>query len=59
MTTAYERQLARVRAYNKTPRGRAVKRAARLRQLDRERASRTSPFNPQPLAKVIAQNWRT
>lgn len=56
--SAYERQLARVRAYNKTPRGRQVKRAARLRQLERERAAKQEiRVNTGSLCEAIA-HWR-
>lgn len=56
--TAYERRLARVRAYNKTPRGRAVKRAARLRQLERERAAKQQiNASVGPLTEALA-HWR-
>jgi hypothetical protein len=53
MPSAYPKHLARVRAYNKTERGRAVKRAARLRQYEREKTARMN-INPQPLASVVS-----
>lgn len=52
---SYADRLARTRAYNRTPAGRAVKRAARLRQLQRERAGRQQlSIDPKPLASVVS-----
>ena len=58
MPSAYPKHLARVRAYNKTEYGRAVKRAARRREYARIKAAREAKpnTNPQPLAQVC-QQW--
>lgn len=51
----YQDRLERTRAYNKTPHGRAVKRAARAREYARIKAARQMNPNPAPLAQALAQ----
>ena len=58
MPSAYPKHLERVRAYNKTEHGRAVKRAARAREYARIKAAREAKPTSAALAQALL-SWRT
>ena len=60
MPSTGEKKLAQMRAYSKTPAGKAAHSWSHEKQLDKRRDGRvmgTLKINPQPLLQAVA-NWR-